>query len=164
MIKLKSDSKRLSKAGVVGAIYLATTLVLYPISFSGMQVRVSEGLTLLPIFLPESILGLTVGCMIANFFGNGILDVALGTLATFISAILTRISTKKIKNDYLKIVVGGIFPIVLNAIIVPFTFLAVTSLKELYLITAIQIFIGQFIAVYVFGSAVYFISKKVLAK
>lgn len=164
MIKLKSDSKRLSKAGVVGAIYLATTLVLYPISFSGMQVRVSEGLTLLPIFLPESILGLTVGCMIANFFGNGILDVALGTLATFISAILTRISTKKIKNDYLKIVVGGIFPIVLNAIIVPFTFLAVTSLKELYLITAIQIFIGQFIAVYVFGSAVYFISKKVLLK
>lgn len=164
MIKLNKSSKNLARAGIIGAIYLATTLLLYPISFGGMQIRVAEGLTLLPILFPESIIGLTVACMVANFFGNGILDVIFGTLATLIASILTYLTTKKIKNDYLKIAVGGIFPIILNALIVPFTFLAVTSLKELYLISAIQIFIGQFIAVYLFGSPVYFVSKKILNK
>ena len=44
MIKLNKSSKNLARAGIIGAIYLATTLLLYPISFGGMQIRVAEGL------------------------------------------------------------------------------------------------------------------------
>ena len=86
MIQLKS-SKSLAKSGIVAAIYVALTLALYPLSFGAVQVRVSESLTLLPLIFPESVIGLGIGCLISNFFGNGVLDIVLGTLATALSAI-----------------------------------------------------------------------------
>ena len=160
MIQLKNSSKSLAKAGIISAIYVALTLALYPLSFGAFQVRVSESLTLLPLIFRESVMGLTVGCLISNFFGNGVLDIVFGTLATFLSAILTYITTKKIKNDWLKIIIGGIFPVILNAVIIPFTFLAITEEPIVYLITSFQIFIGQFISVYFIGTPLYFLLKK----
>ncbi len=160
MIQLNKSSKSLAKAGIISAIYVALTLALYPLSFGAFQVRVSESLTLLPLIFPESIIGLSVGCLISNFFGNGVLDIVFGTFATFLSAVLTYICTKKIKSDWAKIAVGGIFPIILNAVIIPFTFLAITEQPIVYFITAFQIFIGQFLSVYLIGSPLYFIIKK----
>lgn len=160
MLKLNKNSKSLAKAGIISAIYIALTLVLYPISFGAFQVRVSESLTLLPLLFPESIIGLTIGCFISNFFGNGVLDIVFGTLATFLSAVLTFVSTKKIKNDWVKIAVGGIFPVIINAIIIPFTFLALTEQPIIYIINSLQIFVGQFISIYFVGTPLYFICKK----
>ena len=160
MLKLNKNSKSLAKAGIISAIYIALTLVLYPISFGAFQVRVSESLTLLPLIFPESIIGLTIGCFISNFFGNGVLDIVFGTLATFLSAVLTFVSTKKIKNDWVKIAVGGIFPVIINAIVIPFTFLALTEQPIIYIINSLQIFVGQFISIYFVGTPLYFICKK----
>ena len=161
MLKLNKNSKSLAKAGIISAIYIALTLVLYPISFGAFQVRVSESLTLLPLLFPESIIGLTIGCFISNFFGNGVLDIVFGTLATFLSAVLTFVSTKKIKNDWVKIAVGGIFPVIINAIVIPFTFLAITEQPIIYIINSLQIFVGQFISIYFVGTPLYFICKKI---
>ena len=161
MLKLNKNSKSLAKAGIIAAIYIALTLVLYPISFGAFQVRVSESLTLLPLIFPESIIGLTIGCFISNFFGNGVLDIVFGTLATFLSAILTYACTKKIKNDWAKIAIGGIFPVLINAIIIPFTFLALTEQPIVYIINSLQIFVGQFISIYFVGTPLYFICKKI---
>lgn len=160
MLKLNKNSKSLAKAGIISAIYIALTLVLYPISFGAFQVRVSESLTLLPLLFPESIIGLTIGCFISNFFGNGVLDIVFGTLATFLSAVLTFVSTKKIKNDWVKIAMGGIFPVIINAIVIPFTFLALTEQPIIYIINSLQIFVGQFISIYFVGTPLYFICKK----
>lgn len=154
----------LVRAGLISAVYVALTLVFYPLSFGGAQVRFSEGLTLLPLLFPESVTGLIVGCLISNFFGNGILDIVFGTLATAISCVLTRVCTLKIKNDWVKVIVGGIFPIIVNALIVPITFLGLTESFAVYIMSAVQIFIGQFIAVYLFGTPIYFICKKLLQK
>ncbi len=160
MLKNNSKAKFLTRAGIIGAVYVALTLALYPLSFGAIQIRISEGLTLLPLLFPESVIGLTVGCLISNLFGNGVLDILLGTFATLLSAILTKFSTKRLKKDWQKILVGGIFPVVINAIIVPFTFLAITESFAVYLITAVQIFIGQALAVYLVGTPLYFAIKK----
>ena len=160
MINL-TNGKSLAKSGIIGAIYVALTLALYPISFGGFQVRISESLTLLPLLYSESVLGLTVGCFISNFFGNGVLDVVFGTLATFLSAIFTRLVAKKIKKDFIKILVGGIFPVVINALIIPLTILSITAQPQTYLILALQIFVGQFLSVYVIGTPLYYICNKI---
>ncbi|MBE5743296.1 MAG: QueT transporter family protein [Clostridiales bacterium] len=155
MLKEKLNAKKITRAGIIGAIYAALTLALYPISFGAVQVRVSEALCLLPLIFPESILGLGVGCLIANLFGNGALDIVFGTIATLVSAILTYFVGKKIKKVPLKIIVGGIFPVIINAIVIPFTFLAITESFGVYMITALQIFIGQALAVYLVGTPLY---------
>ncbi len=160
MLNNKFTAKSLTKAGIIGAIYVALTMALYPLSFGAVQVRISEGLTLLPLLFPESIIGLTVGCLISNLFGNGILDIVFGTLATLSASILTYFVGRLIKKHWLKILIGGFFPVIINAIVVPFTFLAITESFVVYLITACQIFIGQALAVYLVGSPIYFAIKK----
>ena len=159
MIKNNFKAKSLARAGIIASIYIVLTLIFYPISFGGMQVRVSEGLTLLPLIFPEAVLGLTIGCLIANLFGNGVLDIVFGTLATFISAVLTMYVGKRIKNTALKIFVSGLFPVIINAIVIPFTFLVAIENVGVYIISAVQIFVGQAISVYLFGSPIYLFLK-----
>ena len=159
MIKNNFKAKSLARAGIIASIYIVLTLIFYPISFGGMQVRVSEGLTLLPLIFPEAVFGLTIGCLIANLFGNGVLDIVFGTLATFISAVLTMYVGKRIKNTALKIFVSGLFPVIINAIVIPFTFLVAIESVGVYIISAVQIFVGQAISVYLFGSPIYLFLK-----
>ena len=154
MLSFKNGgAKSLALTGIIGALYFIITICFYPLSFGPIQVRFSEALTLLPLFFPEAVAGLTVGCFLSNLLGgNGALDIVFGTLATFLSALLTRLLATRIKNAFLKIIVGGAFPIILNAVIVPFTFLAVYELKELYFLSAFQVFLGQTISIYIIGA------------
>ena len=158
------NSKSLARAGIISAIYVCLTLVFYPLSFGGVQLRFAEGLTLLPLLFPEAIFGLTVGCLISNFFGNGLLDIVFGTFATFLSAILTRCVSKTKRGESFKIFIGALFPIFINAIIVPFAILGATLNVAVYFITALQILIGQALSVYLVGVPIYYISKKIANK
>ena len=157
----KLTTKKLASAGIISAIYVALTLVLMPISFGAVQVRISEALTILPLFFPEAIVGLTVGCLISNLFGFGVFDVIFGTIATFLSAILTYYAGKKIKNSTLKFIVGGSFPVIINAIIIPLIFIITGSTDQVYFINFLTIFAGQFLSVYVVGVNVCLAIKKI---
>lgn len=87
MMKLRN----LALGGMVAALYAALTVLLAPLSYGPVQLRFSEGLTLLPYFLPEAVPGLAAGCLIANLFGGyGAVDVIVGTGATLLAALLTR--------------------------------------------------------------------------
>ncbi len=154
-------SKRLAVSGLIGALYFVLTVILYPLSYGGVQVRVSEALSVLPLFYGfDAVIGLTVGCLIANVFGtNGLIDVILGTFATLIASLLTYYISKK-TNSNAKFFVGGIPPVIVNALIVPLTFLAITELKEAYLINALQVLTGQALSVYLIGTPLYFALKK----
>ena len=55
--------RRLVEGAVIAALYTALTLALAPISFGPFQCRVAEVLTILPIFTPAAIPGLTLGCI-----------------------------------------------------------------------------------------------------
>ncbi len=154
-------AKKCAKSGIIAALYVMLTMIFYPISYAGMQVRIAEALSVLPLFYGEAILGLTVGCLISNLIGsNGIMDVVFGTLATFIASNLTYIIGKK-KKGKLGFLLGGIPPVCVNAVIVPFTFLLTLSkLKELYFISCLQVFCGQALAVYLIGAPFYFALRK----
>ena len=76
-------------SAVLAALYVALT-VLLPFSYGPVQFRISEALTLLPVLFPQSIPGLTLGCLIANLLGSSTpWDVIFGTLTTLLAAIAT---------------------------------------------------------------------------
>ena len=152
-------AKKIANTGIISATYVAITLILMPISFGAVQVRLSEALTVLPLVMPEAIVGLTLGCLISNLFGFGAIDVIFGTIATFLSALLTYLSGKKIKNKALKFVVGAFFPVIINAIIVPLIFIMTGSADQVYIINFLTVFAGQFLSVYVVGGYLYFALK-----
>ena len=75
---------------LLAAVYAALTIALQPISYGPMQFRVSEALTVLPFLSPVCMVGLTLGCLIANLVGGyGVLDVVFGSLATLLAGFLT---------------------------------------------------------------------------
>ena len=105
--------RKLIYPALAGSMYATLTMVLAPISYGGVQLRISEVLTLLPFFLPETAIGLFVGCALANTISTaGLLDIVFGSLATLLGAIGTRLLRK---NRWL----ACLPPILSNTIIVP---------------------------------------------
>ena len=58
----------MTQAAMIAAIYVVLTYIFAPFSFGEVQVRISEALTILPIFTPAAIPGLFVGCLIVIFW------------------------------------------------------------------------------------------------
>ena len=78
----------IEQSALIGAIYVVVTMVFAPFGFGGIQVRISEALTILPFFTPAAIPGLFVGCLIANLLAGAIpADVIFGSLATLVGAV-----------------------------------------------------------------------------
>ncbi|MGM9661684.1 MAG: QueT transporter family protein [Oscillospiraceae bacterium] len=87
------STKDLTAAAVVAALYAALSLLsdMLGLAFGPIQCRLSEALCVLPLVLPSSVWGLTLGCLLTNILSPyGLLDLAVGTFATFLAACLTR--------------------------------------------------------------------------
>lgn len=144
---MRMTIKQLVRGALIGALYAALTLFLAPVSFGAVQFRISEVLTVLPFIMPEAVWGLTIGCFIANFLGGTILDIVLGTLATFLAALTTR----KIKKMWL----APLPPVIFNALIVSVVVTLMTYDNNftlpLYFATALSIGISEFIICYCLG-------------
>ena len=81
--------RRLVRCAVIAAVYVVVCLVLAPFSYGAVQVRVAEALCLLPVFGAEYIVGVTLGCFLANLLGSTVVDVVFGTLATLLACLVT---------------------------------------------------------------------------
>lgn len=105
----------LAQAAMIAAIYVVITLVFAPFSYGEIQVRLSEALTILPVFTPAAIPGLFIGCLISNILGGCIVpDIIFGSLATLIGAVFTHLLRNK------STLIAPLPPIAANALIVPF--------------------------------------------
>ncbi len=113
--------KRLCRAGVIAALYVALTYAFGAIAYNGiLQIRPAEALCILPLFFPEAVPALFVGCMLSNLASPFILfDVPIGGLATLIAALGTYFIGRAVKQHALKIFLGGLFPVLVNAFIIP---------------------------------------------
>ncbi|MBQ2564831.1 MAG: QueT transporter family protein [Oscillospiraceae bacterium] len=105
----------LAQGAMIAAVYVALTVVFAPISFSEIQVRVAEALTILPVFTPAAIPGLFIGCLIGNIAGGALVpDIIFGSLATLIGAF----GTWKLRRAHPFL--APVPPILANTVIVPF--------------------------------------------
>ena len=141
----------LNQSAAIAALYVVFTLAsnALGLALGPIEVRFSEGLTILPVFTPAAVPGLYVGCMLANFLvGGNPFDIFLGSLATLIGALGTRYFRKKRLLPYL-------CPIAANTLIVtPILFFTYTFVQEagwglpLY---ALIFFAGEALSVFLFG-------------
>ncbi len=96
-------AKEMSLAIVFTALYAVAVIVLAPVSFHIFQVRVADALLPLSvIFGWPAIVGVTVGAVVANFYGGlGIVDIAGGAAANFTATLLAwQIGRRKIKGSW----------------------------------------------------------------
>lgn len=139
------DPKTLTRAAVIAALYAALTLLLAPISYGAMQVRVSEGLTLLPMLFPEAAPALFVGCLLANLLGGSALpDIVLGSLTTLVAALLTR----RLRGNR---ILAALPPVVLNGLIVGALVHLLYTPEIPMALCMLYVAVGEAIACYVVG-------------
>ena len=116
------NARYLTEGAVIAALYVVLCQIFAPISFRDVQVRIAEGLTILPFFTPAAIPGLFVGCILGNQLAGAIpLDTIFGSLATLIGALGTWAIGNAIrgrKANALKYMLP-IPPIAANTFIIP---------------------------------------------
>lgn len=142
-------SKFITQAAVIAAIYVALSWIFAPISFGHnlFQFRISEALTVLPIFTPAAIPGLFIGCALSNLLigGLGIIDLVFGSAATLTAALLSYLLRKKSK------VLSLMPPVIINAIVVG-TYLNYLISPEInVLINMGWVLLGQVVSCYCLG-------------
>jgi len=102
----------LARGAIIAALYATITLLLAPISYGEVQIRISEALTLLPVLLPEAVPALGIGCLLSNILGGAtIFDIIFGTLATFLAAVCTRLLRRNLPA-------ASLMPVLFNGVIV----------------------------------------------
>ena len=156
------NTKYLTKASLIGGIYVILVMIQIPfgeLTFGPVQLRLSEGLCLLPLVESAAVPGLFVGCLISNlilsiYSGFGLIDILGGSIVTLVAAYLTSKAPNKL--------IGILSPVLLNGFIVSLWVSYFTNIP--YWITAIGISVGEFASVYIFGSIVLTAYNKFLKK
>ena len=114
-------TKRLCRAGIIAALYTALTYAFAPFAFGPFQIRPAEALCILPVFFPEAIPALYVGCMLSNLTSPFFLyDVFIGSFATLLAALSSYMVGRFFKKEPWRFVLSGLPPVLFNAVMIPF--------------------------------------------
>ena len=145
-----------TQAAMIAALYVVLTMIAnaFGLANYAIQVRFSEGLTILPYFTPAAIPGLFAGCLISNILTGAMpLDVVFGSLATLIGALGTYF-LRKWKWF------APIPPIIANIIIVPLVLSYVYHAEGTLPYFMVTVGIGEIISCGVIGMSLLFALEK----
>lgn len=146
----------LTRGALIAALYVALTYAaaIFGLASGTIQFRISEMLCILPIFMPEAIIGLTLGCLIANLATNAVIwDIIFGTLATLIGAIGTRL----LRNLPKKLMWLAPLPTVIsNSVIVPFVLIFAYGVAGAYSFLMLTVAIGEIVCAEIMGLVLYY--------
>lgn len=109
----------LAESAVIAALYTILTYaaMMMNMAFGPFQFRFSEALTVLPVFTPAAIPGLTLGCFLSNLASPfGVVDWVFGTAATLLAAV-TGWMLRKIKIKSIPLL-SVLMPVLFNTLII----------------------------------------------
>lgn len=150
-----------TRGAAIAALYILLTelATLMGLSSGVIQLRFSEALCILPIFMPEAIPGLFVGCLVSNLLVPGVViwDVIFGSLATLIGAIGARLLLR-LPEKYKW--VATLPTIIANMLIIPFVIIYAYGAPDSYGFLLVTVGIGEIVCAGFGGSALYYTMKK----
>ncbi len=155
-----------ARAAIIAAVYAAVTIVLGPLAYGEIQVRITDAMLILPL-LPgfgwDAVVGLTIGGFLANLASPfGYIDWVFGPTANFLATIAVYGVRRITRPGKLAFTTASILAIIIIAIIIGF--------GELHLIFNIEsivvlyVLIGEAISVGIGGGIIYFAYLKRIRK
>ena len=152
-MKKRKSALFLTQAAVIAALYVALTYVsnALGLAYGAVQFRLSEILTVLPVFTPAAIPGLTIGCILANLTSPfGLIDIVCGSIASFLAAMCTYWFRKICIKDLP--VLSSIPPVLFNAVIIGLEIWYLEGrTAEMFYLSALQIAAGQIVMCMLIG-------------
>lgn len=150
--------RRVARGGLIAALYVALTYLSMAFGLSGgvIQFRLSEALCILPIFLPEAVPALTVGCLLANLLtGCAPWDIVFGAVATLIGAAGAYLIGKRAAPW-----VATLPTILSNALIIPLVLIYAYGAEGGYAFFMLTVGIGEIVCAGVLGAILAAVLKK----
>ncbi|MBR4035277.1 MAG: QueT transporter family protein [Oscillospiraceae bacterium] len=152
-------TNNLAKQAMIAALYTVIGFVLAPVSFGAVQARISEALTLLPVFGISNVWGVTIGCFLTNLIGLatganilGSLDIIFGTAATLVAGLLTY-ALRNIRFKGMP-VLASLPPVIINAVVVGWELCIMINGSfhpVIFTAQAVSVALGQIISCCIFG-------------
>ncbi|MBY5033822.1 QueT transporter family protein [Streptococcus gallolyticus] len=133
----------LAQIALVAAVYVILTVTppLNAISYGAYQFRIAEMLNFLAFYNRKYIAGLTIGCMIANLYSFGVIDVFVGGGSTLVFVTLGVILFDKYKKER---ILNGFFNKAFFFFSIFFSLSMFTIALELKVIAATPFFLTWF--------------------
>ena len=139
MDKNASLIHRIASNGIVAAIYVVLTVVSTPFAYGDIQIRIAEAMVLLCFFRRDFVIGVTLGCLLANINSTlGPWDILIGTSATLISSLAIAFASPKL-------LIAVIYPVIANGFVVAFELNWLLQLPFWWCVLTVSI--GELIAV-----------------
>lgn len=158
-MNVTNRTRYITQAGLIAAAYAALTYLcsIWGLAYGQVQFRLSEALTILPLFTPAAIPGLTIGCVIANLASPyGLIDIVFGSLATLLGSLLvywSRHVTRTIRGTRINLL-APLWPVLMNAVVVGIEinlFLPEGLTWAGFLASALSVGLGELVVCYVLG-------------
>ncbi len=150
---------RLTRAALIAALYVILTFIsqIFGLASGVIQFRLSEALTCMPLFYREAIPGLWIGCVLANLLtGCAVWDIVFGSAATLLGAVGTWYIGRK------KPLLGPVFPILSNMLIVPLVLRYVYGAEGSYWFLMVTVGAGEIVCCGILGMLLYKSYKKAI--
>ena len=157
-MKTSSTTLRLTRGAVIAALYAVLSYATQSFQFLFFQFRLSEALCILPVFFPEAIPGLYIGCLVSNIIsGCNPWDTVFGSLATLIGAVgaylLRRVGHKMAFLTTLPTVLA-------NAFISPFVIIYAYGASDGYWFLFMTVAVGEIVTATLLGTLFYYAVRK----
>jgi len=154
MMGLSSRLIELVKGSIIAGMYAGLVYALAPISFQEFQVRVADALLILPFldyFGFPAVVGLTIGCVLANIVSPyGVLDIAVGSLANFAAGIVAWFIGRRSKSILALITTSIIEALIVSFIVGYFIIYLIGGLGNL-LIAIGLVLVGSIVSICFIG-------------
>ena len=165
--EVEMETKNIALSSIFAALYAVLVLVLAPISFQLVQVRVADALIPLSIIFGwPSVAGVTVGCVVSNVISpmpSVIVDITLGSIANCIASFLAwKVSGLKHRKNAVNEFLGCLAATAVITFVVG-TYLAVITEMELW-VWWLGVGIGSVISINVMGYMLLQVLKKLKLK
>jgi len=154
---MNRKSTKVALTAIMATVYPIVTVMLGDLAFAWIQVRISDALVPLSAVLGwPAIIGVTLGCVVANFFSPiGLIDYVVGPLSNLVAS---YIAYKVGRNKHLACLLSAT---VVTMMVAPY----ISAFYGVSLVLCIGIvFVGEFIACYVIGLPVLIAIDRVMRK
>lgn len=157
-IRIKDLSLRVVMMSIVASLYASMTAALGSFGYSWIQIRLSESLTPLPLLLGlPSVVGLTLGCIIANMFSPvGLPDMIFGPMLTLLAALLSW------KFSFRRKTIACIYPVLINSVGVSAYIASFYNVP--YVLSLLSIAFGEFVAAVLIGYPLLRVMERIISK
>ena len=154
--RVTGSTRYVTRGAMIAALYVGMCYVstIFGLSSGAIQFRIAEALCILPIFMPEAIPGLFIGCVLSNIISGCVFwDIVFGGIATLIGAVgayMLRGVPEKLKW------IATLPNFVANTVIVPFVLMYAYGLEDGFFPLALSVGIGEVVCGVIGGIVLYY--------